>query len=212
MNQSTLKWLRLITPGIIILVFSLLLGNATGLWTFALPSSIAELKKSLIIIVIGGIYYMLPIRKWFNKKYFNEVTENLRSGLVQISGLRDDQDALSWRSIRGIFFHLVDNDKSLSIKSNQAYFNGYVWTTIADIRAFSLLFSIFSIFIAAIFQVSGYFSAALFFTIFLLSFAGSKAVTKRHMEIGDEQLEIIEYFYKDSLKEKMENAAKRISK
>lgn len=209
MSQTTLKWLRLITPGAIIILFAALLGSATDLWILKLPKDAAELTSNLIIIVSGGIYYVLPFRNIANKKHMEKVTENLRVGLLRIAKVSDDPKVYTWKAIRGIFFYLVDNDKSLTIKAKNAYFNGYIWTTLADVRALSIIFSIISLIVTYLNNQPMIPSAVMFLMIAVLSYFGSVAVTNQHIEIGNEQLEIIEHAYKETLKEKIGRVRER---
>src|SRR6202030_140791 len=131
-------------------------------------------------------------------------SENLRSKMVQASGLNDNARIFTWNSLRGIFFRYVDIDKSLSKKASLAYFNGFIWTFCADVRAIALTFAI-CVAPFAWFGVPGALAAAgLFLVIALMTFLASRSVTRRHMAIGDEQIEIIEHFYRDELIKKLE--------
>jgi hypothetical protein len=77
MSQSTLKWLRFATPGVIILVFYAILGKLTGLWLVSLPGNLKDALPSATVLIPAGVYYLLPFRTWANRKYFDSVSENL---------------------------------------------------------------------------------------------------------------------------------------
>jgi hypothetical protein len=203
MSRTVQKWLRFITPAFLVLAGWWLLGRATGLWEFTFPTKPEEASKSLLALILGALYYVLPFRKISNKPYFDQVTENLRLGLLRAAGLPDDPLIFSWKNLRPIFWPLVDNDKSLDKKSSLALFNGYLWTTVADCRAISIIFVIFSLGIAAAGIDKGIVSAVIFGAIGLLTYPFSKKLTAMHKGIGDEQIEIIAFHYSEKLREQL---------
>lgn len=205
MQQTTLKWLRLIAPGVIIIIFTYIFGLITDLFRINAPTNINELNNSLFVIVFAGLYYVSGVRRFFNKKFSSEVTENLRQKLVAAAGFEDDPERFTWKKIRSVFYHLIDNDKSLEKKSYNAYFNGFIWTTLADIRAISVIFGIISLPIAWFITKEAVITAFLFFIIAIMSYIGSRTVTKWHREIGDEQIEIIQNYHQQELRDKLES-------
>ena len=180
-----------------------MLGQATGLWDFNFPSNLEEASKSLWALILGALYYALPFRNIANKPYFDQVSENLRQGLIKAAQIPDDPIVYSWAKVRPIFWPLVDNDKSLEKKAALALFNGYLWTTVADCRAISIVFLIFSLGIAAAGIDKGIVAAAIFSVIALLTYPLSKRLTELHMGIGNEQVEIIELHYAEQLRAKL---------
>ncbi len=209
MPQSALKWLRFITPGILIYGCGAILGNFTALWTATIPSDIRELLYYGPIIGFAIFYYLSPFRYYFNKKFFDNVSENIRRQLVSIAELNDDPNIFTWKALRGIFYHFVDNDESLKRKSSLAYFNGLFWTGAADLQAISLPFAFFSLVVWSL-KIDGAMHAALIFL--LAAFAGwlgSLILTEKHKAIGNEQLEIIRHKYKSELRTKLESVRDR---
>jgi hypothetical protein len=204
MTQDIQKWLRFVTPGLIILIFAGLLGWITGLSPFYWPNKWSDAASSLTVLIPAGIYYLTPLRDKANRKFFTSVTENLRSNLVRISGLQDDPATYTWKAVRGVFWPLIDKDRSLTIKASQAYFNGYIWTTLADVRALALVFAAMSALLWTFAVDSALLAAVLFVLIAGLSYPASVVVTRKHREIGTEQLEIIEHLYAAELKSKLE--------
>jgi len=158
--------------------------------------STEDLMKSVPAVLLGAVYYMLPLRDWANRKHLDQVQEGLRSGLVKISGFLDNPAAFSWKALRAPFYAIVDSDATLKNKAELAYFNGLIWTTVADIRAISSVFSLISL-VLHCFQVRGGLAAAiLFVAVSLLSYWLSRRLTRKHMSIGEEQLEVISYRHK----------------
>jgi hypothetical protein len=209
MSQSTLKWLRFATPGVIILVFHAILGRLTGLWLVSFPDNLKDALPSATVLIPAGVYYLLPFRTWANRRYFDAVSENLRSKMVRASGLADDPIMYTWKALRGIFYHLVDNDQSLSKKASLAYFNGFLWTTCADVRVVAYTYVV----IAAIFCLIGLegsiLSLIIFATIVVVSYFGSAKATRLHKLIGNEQIEIIQSFYRDELQDSLNALCRR---
>jgi hypothetical protein len=204
MSSDLQKFLRFITPAVIILAATWLLGKLTGLWDFALPSNLEEWSKSLWGLLLGFLYYVTPTRNIFNKPYFDRVSENIRSNLLKIAGVHDNPGFYTWEKLKPIFWHFVDNDKSLTKKASQAYFNGYFWTSVADCRAIFLIFFVLSFGIIAAGNYRGILSAGVFLAIAIVSLWFSKLLTQRHIAIGDEQLEVIAHFYRKELKDQVD--------
>jgi len=193
MSRSTQKWLRFIVPGLLLLVFNGLFGKVSGLWEPFWPESVNDAMESLTVFVLAGLYYLLPFRRWMNARFYSEVNENLRSRMIAIGGLSDDSNVFTWKAIRGIFWHFVDNDKSLSAKSEAAYFNGLIWTTIADIRVVATAYFGGAFVIGILGEQRAWLAAITFLGIWVASWIASVLVTKRHKHIGNQQLEIIEH-------------------
>jgi hypothetical protein len=191
------------------LAFFAILGRLTDLWSVSFPDKPKDALLSMSVIIPAGVYYLTPFRSWANRKYFDRVSENLRANMVRISGLGDEPYLYTWRALRGVFFHLVDNDKSLSMKASLAYFNGYIWTTCADLRVIAFTY----VMITAVFAwigIEGWDLALVLFAIIAgVSYLGSTIVTKRHRLIGNEQLEILELYYRNELRTALEEIRDR---
>jgi hypothetical protein len=175
MSQNTLKWLRLATPGVIIVCFWAILGRLTGLWLLPLPNSLKDTLVSANVLIPAGIYYLLPFRTWANRRYFDAISANLRAKLIRVSGFTDDPDIYTWTALRGAFFHFIDNDQSLSKKAALAYFNGYIWTTCADVRVIACTYACLAAILYWIGVEGSVLAVALFVGIVLASYLGSAA-------------------------------------
>lgn len=211
MTLNTLKWWRFSSPAVIIILFIVLFGYLTGLCELSLPKQPEEWAKTVPGVVLSILYYLSGLRNLANRYWFEKVNENIRVRLVAISGLDDDPTRFSWKAIRPIFYSLVDNDPSLTKKSELAYFNGWIWTTIADLRALSAIFIILSV-VMFWFGIAGaQISIFVFLVIFAVSFFASHILTNYHKEIGDQQLEIIELAYQETLRERLKSIAPKSS-
>lgn len=202
MSIELLKHLRFLTPGIIIVIFWSFLGSTTGDWRFELPDSISEVGSYLPAIVAAAIYYLTPLRNWANRKHLNAINENLRYKLVEIGGGRADSPCSQWPNLHLLFYNIVDSDESLKIHAKHAYFNGYLWTTVADFKAISLFFAAFALLYHFLFSSQGALCGFGCFAGFaLVSWPVGGIVTRKHKSIGDKQLAIIEQFHKDQVTE-----------
>lgn len=212
MKRETLKNVRRWTPGVVSVVFfSVLVWIISGTW-IPIDTKWSELIKTTPVIVISILYYFLPFRNISNKKYYNSVTENLRAKLVNISGVPDDKSILDWTFVSGAFYHFIDKDPSLKIKSELAHDNGAYWTAVADIRAISVIFIFFSVTLWY-FEFNNALTAVIVFTcIFIISFHFSKYLTRQHRVIGDEQIAIIELKFLEELTNMLETKIARHNK
>jgi hypothetical protein len=207
MTKDTLKHLRNITPGIIVTVYFVVLGQITGLWNFPVPK-LSDLDKTPIPIIIGYLYYISPLRDRINSVHHKYIIELLRSKLVAISDYPDNPNLYTWSVVKSIFYNLVDNDKSLSIIAGSAYNNGYIWTTFADLTVLSLCFAFVCV-VMFYFDVNSAMIAFVTFILWsLICHVGSIVTTKKQIAIGDEQLAVIKTMYADKVREFFDGLAK----
>jgi hypothetical protein len=198
---------RFVVPAALILLFAKLLGFLTGWWTTTLP----DFEKSQYlpsVIIPAVIYYITPLRRWTNAPHHRRVTERLRSGMVQISGYPDQETKYTWKKMRPLFFDLVDRDESLKQKSNLAFANGAIWTSFADSTILAILFFLASMLLYWLRVEGAGVAGLLFLLIAAVSFAGSWVSTSKQIDIGAEQLEVIEYKYKSEVEKRLNDLDK----
>lgn len=204
MSQEKLKWLRFVTPGLIALLLWRALGFITGLWSGIWPTKLEDFLPTLGVIILAGVYYTTPLPDLANRTHYKDVTETLRVRLLQIANVTDDPEIYSWKGLRGIFFKLVDSDTSLSKKANLAYFNGYIWTTLADIRIISFCIGVVAVIFGLLKIPNSCLAALFFFVLAILTIPASRSVTKEQKKIGEQQIEIIEHEHLDTLRARLE--------
>jgi hypothetical protein len=202
MSPWLLTAFRFFVPAALILVYCSLFGNIVGLWTTPIPDFSKDYYLP-IVIVPGALYYITPLRKRTNAPHHKKVTENLRRGLVSITGYPDKADKYTWKSLRPLFFSLVDGDESLKNKASLAYMNGLVWTSCADSTVLSILYAIFAALLLALGIKEAALALGVFCAIAIISIAGSVATTNKQIEIGNEQLEVIELKYKSDIEKRL---------
>ncbi len=179
----------------------------------ALTGFFKYLKGPLYLIVIlslAGLYYIINPRKFFIKDSLRKFHDNIKTKLL--SPFSDDDritrstdELMKGRKLILIFYKLIDNDESLKKKAKNIYFNGLIWTAVADIMAVSSIAIGFYI-IRFFFLQRDHF---LFFSLGLavLHLIASRIlmpiVTKRHIELMDEQLDHIELNYTEDVRSEL---------
>ena len=209
MMKGVLKFWRFFSPAFIIVFYFGLLGKFTGIWDITFPTNLKELVPTIPILVLAVIYYALGIANLANKFWFSSVTENLRKRLVSASDLNDQPNIFKWKEIRGVFYHLIDNDKSLTTKGQLAHFNGLIWTTAADSSLISAVFICAALVMYLLGVPNTLFSALFFFVICIISIMISWGTTLKHKSIGNQQVEIIEHLHKEKLTAKLKAIDKK---
>lgn len=143
MEQSTLKYLRIIIPGLIFLfgiypIYAHYFADLFGLKTLDFG------YVTILAIIIGGIYYQLNIQRIITKPSHFFITKNIRKHLIKISGLNLNANELKKirkeKKYMNVFYKILDNDESLKKKMANVYFNGIFWTSTADSFLINLLF------------------------------------------------------------------------
>jgi hypothetical protein len=202
MAIGLLKLVRFLVPAALILIFGKLLGFLTGWWTTTLP----DFEKSQYlpsIVIPAAIYYITPLRRWTNAPHHRRITERLRSGLVKITGYPDREDKYTWEKLRPLFFSLVDQDESLKQKANLAYANGAIWTWFADSTILAILFFLTSMLLYSLGVEDAFVAGMIFLLITAVSLAGSLVCTSKQINIGAEQLEVIDFKYKSEVEKRL---------
>ncbi|KTT32590.1 hypothetical protein NS201_07415 [Pseudomonas oryzihabitans] len=108
-----------------------------------------------------------------------------------------------------IFYHLIDNDESLKEKAKLVRDNGLIWSSIADAIWLGALFSFLYLVLA---YISTFYapdktfaltitSIMLLCIVLILYGLALPKIHKEHIKLGNEQLDIIEQFYKQKTKE-----------
>jgi hypothetical protein len=202
MAIGLLKLARFIVPAALMLIFAKLLGYLTGWWTTTLP----DFEKSQYlpsVVIPAAIYYITPLRRWTNAPHHKRVTERLRTGLIQITGYPDQNDKYTWKKLRPLFFDLIDQDESLKQKSTLAFANGAIWTSCADSTILAALFFLASVFLYWLGVEEAFLAGMIFLIIAAASFVGSLVCTSRQIDIGAEQLEVIDFKYKSKVEKRL---------
>lgn len=145
MEQTTLKYLRVLIPGIIFLLGIYPIYNHYFKDIYD-AKSLDTTYVTYLSILLGSIYYQLNIRYFLIKWSGYLIDKNIFTKLVTIHGgnVPDNQKNFikSDRKYMSIFYRILDNDESLKKKTNNVYFNGIFWTSTADSAILSFIFGL----------------------------------------------------------------------
>lgn len=207
MNRQLLKWLRWLTPGILFLFLTLYLAPALPSWSsYNLSLDFPLFELPVAALIFAAFYDVTGMRLHSNARFHSRVKANIEDRLWKIARSPAPRpSAWSDRVARDVFYQLVDNDKSLTARSENIYFNGFLWTTSADVRAISLLISVLALgmLIADPSNSIVIGTICINATAFILSFILSEIITRRHISLSDEQIDYIETHFKNELSAKL---------
>jgi hypothetical protein len=197
MSKTMLKTLRLLVPGLLLVLLGVIPVIFGPESLSARLAANEKLYACLLPFVLGAVYYILDLRRFFFAPSIEDINTRLNRSLLDpfanhpvigpaMPRLR------AGRKILNVFYNLVDNDKSLSERATHVYLNGLLLSSLADVRSVtiillpfylgSLLFSKQPIFWL-------YFFGAIALNIVCIPLV--KLVTQKHIELGKEQTDYI---------------------
>lgn len=209
MKRETLKKFRVITPALMLLF--ILLPILPILNSNSFINEIADHASKFvyisIVVVIGILYNTSNFRSYFNSKFHRLVKINIREKLwlaARPSPVPDEWDERKWRDT---FYRLIDNDSTLTARSEIIYHNGALWTACADAK----VIGIFGFFISICILISGLFTInaacimLLSILLLCLGYLLANPITKNHIKLSSEQIEYIEFHKKEDLDQYISN-------
>jgi hypothetical protein len=202
MTLGTMKIWRLFAPAVMIIVYGMILAYIVAGAQWEMPD-FSKTPYLAILLIPAILYYITPVRGWINQASHARITENLRVGMVKVAGYDDSPQKYSWINLRSLFFKLVDEDKSLSTKASLAYFNGLIWTGLADSAAIALGYALVSVGLFYFDAPNALVALALFTAIVILSLLGNRVATDRQIAIGNEQLEVMKFEHKAAIEKRL---------
>jgi hypothetical protein len=217
MERKTLKFLRLLIPGLILIFEFLPMLNI-----LQINYKIGEgwLNYSFLVIpalVIGAMYHIFEIRFTVTNVSHRKIDLNIVSSLLKIynkSLAQDEYNFLKDKRLKHIFYKIIDNDQSLSAKSQLVYFNGLLWTSTADLFILSIFSSI--VFIVCgkwvLLNDSIWLMGILYSGVAFLSICFHFLTIIRHYKLSNDQLEFIETHYQVELKSKIDAVLEQMPK
>lgn len=215
MGIRTLKLLRFIIPGLMILFIILTIQNKDLEDLSKALRGIDLTKKSFIFyvtpLVLGTIYYALRLRNIFFKKPIKIVQKNIRNRLV--SEFDNDPNISPYserlkenRKIIEIFYSFIDSNPSLTEKSNNVRANGVVLSSFADGCVISIIAVIvYTALLGFFFNFYYLFLLILSLLVFIFSyFLFLPSTTKIHLDYSNSQIDFIITNLKDALRQALE--------
>jgi hypothetical protein len=203
MEQTTLKYLRVLVPGIICLLglypaYRYYLGELYDI------KSLDVTYLTLISLILGSIYHQLNIRWLILRVSSEDIDNNILNNLkLSYPGTLTDEQSkfLSGKSrFKSILYRLIDNHESLKKKANNVYFNGIFWSSTADLVLFGAAFGLLYFFAFSSVPDSVRFSK-MFFVISGLSLLLHYLSVRTHLKLGDDQFSYINDLLRKEVKE-----------
>ena len=200
MEQTTLKYLRILIPGIICLL---------GLYPiyqkyFTNIYEIKSLEYSYFIflsMILGSLYYLTDIQHLVTHYSYLKINNNILNKLIEYSEKPLDDKQKDYlkkdKKYLNIFYKIIDKDETLKKKLANVYFNGIFWTSTADSFLLSLVFSIMYLVTCGINKSIIY--SKMFLLIAILSLILHVISVVRHINLSNEQLRFIKQFHQTEL-------------
>ena len=206
MELSVLKSLRGIAPAILFSVLFAPLAPLLPSIPLKLPMPTEWGFLSAGAVIFAFIYATLPLREISNSEFHRRVRSNIDSRLWAIArGALPQPQGWTNREAMQVFYNLIDNDESLKTKTKNIYANGFLWTTAADLRfiGFCSLLIHLGYLLAMPNNLSVLGGIVLNLVALVLSYIMSETTTKKHISLGNEQLDYIRVNLKVKLEEKL---------
>lgn len=221
MEKETLKIWRLLIPGIIILIFFIPWLTNSKEELFKIDSVFKSFKWTDtfylgVIILLEAIYYAVNARNLVWKPYHTKIQENIKDTLLTSCTI--ELTTKQWygikkgRALMNIFYSFVDNNPSLQEKAKGVRFNGLLWSTAIDLTTIScfggVVYWILSLFTTKSHLI--YVSSFLFIAA-IIALAFTKLLTYKHMDLSNQQLEMILQTNGPDIDKKVQDAIKNLS-
>lgn len=214
MERKTLKFLRLLIPGLILIFEFLPMLDILNLKYEVDKGFLSYSFLIIIALVIGVIYHFLDFRFFITNTSHRKIDLNIVNSLLKIYKnpvSQDEHNYLKNKRLKHIFYNFIDKDESLSAKSQLIYFNGLLWTSTADLVILSI-FSCIVFFICGLcFNKNLILLSVAYAFIALLAFCFHSLTVKKHLELSNDQLEYIETHYQSDLTSKIETSLKQFA-
>lgn len=215
METGTLKHLRTVAPGIIILLY------AIPIYTYLTqkPMSILEgfgfVTAGIGIVIsyiIGSLYNLYCLRAVFNRRSHRRITNNIKRRLLEIGRtipLPEDrrQQLIQGRELMEVFYSIIDSDDSLKERAKLVRNNGLIWSTIADFTVIGATFCILYILLGYLTSYVSFYhwSIGMGVLAVICGLVLHPRAEKRQIELGEEQLHFIKVNHLYPLREKIDN-------
>ena len=216
MNKETLKTWRIFIPGIItiLLIIFGLTNSKEEILTFYKIFKPLERNDIFVIapvLFFGVIYYALNVRWVIWKPFIFQVQENIKNKILNASTLKltssDWYKIKKDRALMIIFYSFVDNDESLKEKAKSVRLNGLAWSSFIDLSVLSclsaLLHSGIYVFTSKLYHI---YLAWILFLSYFISLVFVFLLTRKHIKLSNEQLEVIIQRKKEKINSEIQKA------
>lgn len=216
MERKTLQFIRLIVPGLILVFESLPLFNAFG-ESFEINKGLLSYSFLILIAVAIGAFYRISNIRYFITNYSHKKIDlNITESLAKIYPKELTQEQHNFlkekRRLKNIFYYIIDNDPSLTAKSQNVYLNGALWTSTADAFIISLFCSIVCLIVGAGYLKSSHIVlwSLILAGIGIISFLLHILTVFQHINISNDQLEYIETNKRNQVETKIDEVLQQM--
>ena len=206
MDKATLKNIRLLAPGIIVLVCLL---PCIKLFNFIsaaekLPDGIILILLTFVAQIIGGTYYGFDMRNLLWRNVVLDFRDIVWAKMI-IPNEHDPRipqgiGRLNKKQAMRIFYNIIDNDPSLSDQAHDIRLNGAVLTTIIDSILITGFF--FVTYLIAFLITRNYiffWSSMVIAPPHSLLWILKSRISKKHIKLEKEQIEVIIQLHNDKV-------------
>ncbi len=211
MDKTTLKIVRLVAPGVIILVGLLPYLKLQDLKSVsdALPDGIFYVLLTFAAVVVGGVYYGLDIRGLLWKGFVRRCHDNVWAKMIQQHwqdpSIQSVIDHLDNKKAMRIFYNILDNDSSLKDQAHDVRLNGAVLSTIIDCIIIGVPFAI-SYILAFLLTKYHIFLWCVIIVLLLHLFLWllKSRISEKHIKLENEQLAVIAQLHADKVRSQLQ--------
>lgn len=211
MDLNTLKRIRLMYPGFLatILLIVWLWENDISRIEDLMINSVTIKFEAIVpalFVLVGVVYYAFGVRGIIWKPAMKEVTDNINRKLLSIAGLEPSIPlSQSQKSSfeHCVFYHFIDKDESLTIKSANVKENGCILSCTVDTILLVTFYILILALIAVITQTKLSFSFWVAVLIDAISIPTFILLLRKHIALSNEQLGVIRTNYGEECKEKV---------
>ena len=205
MSLESLKKVRLYFPGILGIVLAAVyffggeIESIKDLFVNGSAISVTSTIALVTIILIGFFYNTLRLRDIIWGPLVHAVNANIVTTLFTIANIQNVRrlsDAQNKEILNSVFYPIVDNDNTLTIKSTIVKENGVMTTCVIDTFILSLIFDIIWIISSLITQTKVNLLVIIVFSVTALSTVFIYLRYKNHLCLSNEQLGIIRNNYR----------------
>jgi hypothetical protein len=216
MDRTTLKQLRVLIPGLILVLEFIPMLNIIGIKYEIDNGWLSYAFLTIAALVIGTFYHISDIRLFITKSSLKKIDLNINEALVKIYAKPLSQEQRNFlkekRRLKNIFYHLIDNDQSLTAKSQLIYFNGLLWTSTADLFLLSLFSSIIYMGLGVITsETKAWFFCIAFAATAFIAYLFHILTVHKHINLANEQIEFIETHHLKTVETKIDEVLQQLS-
>ena len=203
MELKSLKRTRMLFPGLYVVIQIILivlsLKDNSQAFSEALKYTIKEdmLLPYAFVLLIGFIYYAFDCRDLLWSPILRKVWDNIYRRLFRTAKEKFPAklSEAQKRKMKRFFYGLIDDDHTLTIKSQLVMHNGAILTCVLDALILSVPFIILDIVLSVINSKVLVLALVINCVILFIGIFIRASLVKKHISLSNDQLDIIEDKY-----------------